>query len=85
MRPGDVAGLALVNLPYALDRRTRSDAGRLTQFDQQGEQRDDRARTASRVWLRARCDFLTEQATLSYSTDGRTSHGSAGRSPWSSS
>jgi xylan 1,4-beta-xylosidase len=71
MRPGDVAGLALLNRPYAWIGVRRGDDGDwLEQFDQlTGD--TARVRLASRrVWLRAECDFLTEEATFSYSTDG---------------
>lgn len=71
MQPGDVAGLALLNRPYAWIGVRRDDDGFwLEQFDQLSS---DTARTqlsAGRVWLRADCDFLTEQSTFSYSTDG---------------
>ena len=74
MKPGDVAGLALLNLPYAWigrparGRRPRrsSSSTRLTGQTQQVPFR------GPRVWLRARCDFLTETARFSYSTDGET-------------
>ncbi len=71
MRVGDVAGLALLNRPYAwIGVRRDSNATTLVRFD---ETTGDSARvaiTARRVWLRADCDFLTERATFSYSTDG---------------
>ena len=71
MRPGDVAGLALLNRPYAWIGVRRGDDGFwIEQFDQLT---GDTARvrfTGRRVWLRADCDFLTERSTFSYSTDG---------------
>jgi xylan 1,4-beta-xylosidase len=71
MQPGDVAGLALLNRPYAwIGVRQGDDGFWLEQFDQMT---GDTARvrlTAGRVWLRADCDFLTEQSRFSYSTDG---------------
>ena len=71
MRAGDVAGLALLNRPYAWIGVRRADDGDwLEQFDQlTGDTARVRLRTG-RVWLRADCDFLTEQASFSYSTDG---------------
>jgi beta-xylosidase len=72
MRPGDVAGLALLNRPYAWIGVRRGDDGFwLERFDQLT---GDTARTklsAPRVWLRADCDFLAERCSLSYATDGR--------------
>ena len=71
MQPGDAAGLALLDRPYAWIGVRRADDGMwLEQVDQLT---GDTARvplTAGRVWLRADCDFLTEQARFSYSTDG---------------
>jgi beta-xylosidase len=73
MKPGDVAGLGLLNRPYAWIGVRRGDDGLwLEQFDQLT---GDTARVhldAGRVWLRADCDFLTEQARFSYSLDGTT-------------
>ena len=72
MRPGDVAGLALLNLPYGwIGVRRDADGLTLVQFDQQGGRATTAPLATSRVWLRARCDFLTEKATFSYSTDGK--------------
>ena len=71
MKPGDVAGLALLNRPYAWIGVRRGDDGFwLEQFDQLTS---DTARVrldGGRVWLRAECDFLAEQCALSYTTDG---------------
>jgi xylan 1,4-beta-xylosidase len=76
LQTGDVAGLALLNLPYAaLGVERTADGLRLALVDQ------GRGTTlhvplalpagaAQRVWLRADCDFLTEQARFSYSLDG---------------
>jgi xylan 1,4-beta-xylosidase len=72
MRPGDVAGLALFNWPYAWIGVRRDSAGAfLEQFDRTTDRTVRRPLGAGRVWLRADCDFLTEQARFSYSTDGR--------------
>lgn len=73
LQPGDVAGLALLNLPYAWVGVTRDDDGtRLAQFDQLSGKTESVPLPAgtNRVWLRASCDFETEQATFSYSLDG---------------
>ncbi|MEP6622047.1 MAG: family 43 glycosylhydrolase [bacterium] len=73
MREHDVAGLALLDRPYAWIgvRRTAAGLG-LEQYDQTVDSTAAMQVAASRVWLRADCDFLTETARFSYSTDGTT-------------
>jgi hypothetical protein len=72
MRPGDVAGLALFNWPYAWIGVHRDSAGlAIEQYDRNTDRTVRRPLTARRVWLRAECDFLTEKARFSYSTDGK--------------
>jgi xylan 1,4-beta-xylosidase len=72
---GDVAGLALLNLPYATLGVEKTAAGvQLALYDQA---RDRTVRVplpagATRVMLRAECDFLTELARFSWSVDGKT-------------
>jgi hypothetical protein len=71
MRPGDVAGLALFNWPYAWIGVHRDSAGlALEQYDRNTDRTVRLPLSAERVWLRAECDFLTEKAHFSYSTDG---------------
>lgn len=71
LQPGDVAGLALLNRPYAWIGVTRDASGwTLAQFDQLSETTQGAPLTSPRVWLRAACNFDTEKAVLSYSTDG---------------
>jgi xylan 1,4-beta-xylosidase len=71
MRPGDIAGLALLNLPYAWIGISKSTDGiDIQQYDQQTEKRCHHQTVASRIWLRAWCNFDTEIAEFSYSTDG---------------
>jgi xylan 1,4-beta-xylosidase len=71
MRPGDVAGLALFNWPYAwIGVRRDSAAWILEQYDRSTDRTARLPLTGARVWLRADCDFLTERARFSYSTDG---------------
>jgi xylan 1,4-beta-xylosidase len=73
LQPGDVAGLALLNLPYAwLGVRREAGALMLEQYDQFTGKSARVPLAGPRVWLRAHCDFLTELATFSYSTDGET-------------
>lgn len=68
----DVAGLALLNLPYATLGVERKDSKlALALFDQARNTTVRVPLGAPRVWLRAECDFLTEKARFSYSTDGR--------------
>jgi xylan 1,4-beta-xylosidase len=72
MQEGDVAGLALFNAPYSWIAVEKSGGKlRVAQFDEQSGRRARRDLAATRVWLRAECDFLTERATFSYSIDGR--------------
>jgi xylan 1,4-beta-xylosidase len=72
LRPGDVAGLALFDWPYAWVGVRRDSAGTtLEQYDRATDRTVRRPLRATRVWLRADCDFLTEQARFSFSTDGR--------------
>lgn len=72
MRPGDVAGLALLNLPWAWIGVRREEGGFvLEQFDQLTGRTTRAPFRGGRVWLRAHCDFLTEKARFSYSTDGQ--------------
>lgn len=71
LQSGDVAGLALLNLPYAwLGVKREGDTLTLVQFDQLTGKTTSRNLAATRVWLRAECDFLTEKAVFSASTDG---------------
>jgi len=73
LRSGDVAGLALLNLPYAwLGVRREAEGLKLVQFNQLTGKTTTLPLSTPRIWLRAHCDFLTENATFSYSTDGMT-------------
>jgi xylan 1,4-beta-xylosidase len=70
---GDVAGLALFNRPYAWVGVERGAKGaEVVYFDEQSGREERRALNASRVWLRADCDFLTEKAQFSFSVDGKS-------------
>jgi len=71
MHAGDVAGLALLNRPYAWIGVRRGDDGFwLEQFTQLTGDTTRVRLTAGRVWLRAQCDFLDERCVFSYATDG---------------
>ncbi len=71
MRVGDVAGLALLNAPIAWIGVRRDAAGTvIEEIDTRNEIVYSRRLESNRVWLRADCDFLTEKARLTFSTDG---------------
>ncbi|QJU59956.1 glycosyl hydrolase 43 family protein [Sphingomonas sp. AP4-R1] len=72
LQPGDVAGLALLMQPYAWIGLERSASGMtIVQFDQQTGKSVRIPTTASRIWLRADCDYMTEKARFRYSLDGK--------------
>ncbi len=72
MKPGDCAGLALLNFPYAwIGVRCGADGVTIEQFNQLTGKTSRAPLTGRRVWLRAPCDFLRDMATFSYSTDGK--------------
>jgi xylan 1,4-beta-xylosidase len=72
MKDQDLAGLALFNRPYAWIGVERANSKTsLVQFDEQTNRTARVDLSTPRVWLRADCDFLKEQAQFSYSTDGR--------------
>ena len=71
MRPGDVAGLALLNWPYAWIGVARETNGLVVeQFDQITANTERRTVESSHLWFRAHCDFDREKATFSFSTNG---------------
>lgn len=73
LKEGDIAGLALLNLPYAwIGVTSTGSAYVLKQFDQQTGVYNSADIKTSRVWLRVHCDFDTDIARFSYSTDGTT-------------
>ncbi|HEY3283833.1 MAG TPA: family 43 glycosylhydrolase, partial [Armatimonadota bacterium] len=72
MRRGDLAGLGLLNFPYAWIGVRRTEGGCvIEQYDQTTGEATRAPLGVSRVLLRVRCDFLTEKARFSYSTDGK--------------
>lgn len=72
LRAGDVAGLALLNSPYAwIGIRPSADGLLVEHYDQRTSKSVQTAFAGVRVWLRAECDFRTQKAQLSYSTDGK--------------
>ena len=75
LRPGNVAGLALFGRPYAWLGVSVVERGRaLTYVTEEGGETARVPLDGDRVWLRAACDFLTEEARFSYSTDGKRFH-----------
>lgn len=71
MRENDIAGLALLNRPYAwIGVRRTARGSSLEQYDQTDDSTVTIPLSASRVWLRVDADFLAETARFSYSTNG---------------
>ena len=72
MKPGDTAGLALLNRPYAWIGLVKSDqALQLAMYDQTTDSSTAVAIAGNHVWLRAACDFDAEKAAFSWSVDGK--------------
>ena len=72
LKSGDIAGLALLDFPYAwIGVSCQSNGLVLEQFTQLTGETNCVALAGHRVWLRAHCDFLAEKAAFSYSTDGK--------------
>jgi beta-xylosidase len=71
LKDGDVAGLALLNYPYAWIGITHDNGEyEVQQFDQRTNQLQNKKNDAARIWLRVHCDLDSEFAWFSYSTDG---------------
>jgi len=72
LQEGDVAGLALLNSPYAwIGIRRTAEGLFLEQFDQRTRKSAKNVFPGGRVWLRAQCDFQTQKARFSAGTDGK--------------
>lgn len=72
MQPGDIAGLGLLNAPYAwIGVRYEDDGFTIAQFDQHTGKTATVPLKTRHIWLRAQCDFRTEKARFSFSTDGK--------------
>ena len=72
MQNGDVAGLALLNLPYAWIGVVQEHGRRIIRFfDQQKEKQIDVVFEGPKVLFQAHCNFDTDYGTLSYSLDGQ--------------
>lgn len=69
---GDVAGLALLNLPHAwIGVRKVAGGLEIEQRDQRTGQIAKAKVSGTRIWLQADADFMAETASFSYSTDGK--------------
>ncbi|NMB83139.1 MAG: glycoside hydrolase, partial [Ignavibacteria bacterium] len=73
LKAGDVAGLALLNYPFAWIgiKRNKNDF-EIQQFDQRTNKIERVKTDEKKIWLRAECNFDTEIAKFSYSIDGKT-------------
>lgn len=72
LQPGDVAGLALLNLPYAwLGVRRNGDGFTLAYWDQTSGESETEKLDKPRLKLRVHCNFDLDTARFSYSVDGR--------------
>jgi xylan 1,4-beta-xylosidase len=78
LKNGDVAGFALLNLPYAwIAVAKKENKFQVQQFDQQTGTLLTATLNGTHIWLRASCNFETEKAVFSYSIDG-TNYSSLG-------
>ncbi len=72
LETGDVAGLGLLNYPFAWIGIRKSTQGlEIVQYDQSTDKSEVQSLSSGRVWLRADCDFISEKAKFSFSTDGK--------------
>ncbi|MCL6544954.1 MAG: glycoside hydrolase 43 family protein [Bryobacteraceae bacterium] len=72
LKEGDIAGLALLNWPYAWIGLVREAGGyRLAQYDHITGQTVRETAPSPRLWLRVHCNFDTEIARFSYSSNGK--------------
>lgn len=68
---GDIAGLALLGLPWRWIGLQRSgNDWKVVTFDIQTGKRTEHPLPGTQLWLKASCDFLTEIASFSYSSNG---------------
>ncbi len=72
MADGDIAGLALLNLPYGYIGISKSTDGlTIVQFDQYTGKTDSSKISSTHIWLKVHCNFDTEKAEFGFSTDGQ--------------
>lgn len=73
LQPGDIAGLALLNFPYAwIGIKHGDEDSEIQHFDQRTNLLERVKINLKKIWLRVECNFDTEFARFSYSTDGKT-------------
>jgi xylan 1,4-beta-xylosidase len=73
LKAGDVAGLALLNSPYAWVGLRRGEGGfAIEHYSHLTGATVREPLTVPHVWLRVHCNFDTEHAQFSYSTDGQS-------------
>lgn len=72
LKDGDVAGLAILNLPYAWLGMVKDENGMWLQFfNQQENERISLESQEKIVWLRVQCNFEKDIGKMSYSYDGK--------------
>ena len=72
LKTGDIAGLGLLNYPYAWIGLSRTPQGlEVQQYNQLTNETTRASFTGNCIRFRVHCDFLNELATFSYSSDGR--------------
>jgi beta-xylosidase len=72
LKPGDVAGLALLNSPYAWIGLVRDDNGyAIAEYDHITGKTVREPAASPHLWLRVHCNFDTEIAQFSYSSNGK--------------
>ncbi|HCD52101.1 MAG TPA: glycoside hydrolase, partial [Balneolaceae bacterium] len=75
LEKGDIAGLALLNLPYAwLGAEPTANGLTITQFDQRTGKTVSVEVAGKKIWLRTHSDFDRDLSWFSYSTDGKEYH-----------
>jgi beta-xylosidase len=72
LEAGDTAGLALLNAPYAWIGLVKTSEGVTVQmFDQTNHKTNSAPTSATHLWLRVACNFDSEEALFSWSTNGK--------------
>lgn len=73
LKPGDTAGLCLLNFPFGWIGIERTATGaEVVMFNQQTGVTSRAPFSGTKVWLVADCDFVTELAQFGFSTDGES-------------
>jgi beta-xylosidase len=72
LEPGDTAGLALLNAPYAWIGIVKTpEAVNVQMFDQTNLKITSSPASNTHIWFRVACNFDTEEAVFSWSPDGK--------------